>query len=137
MADNFTSEVNMGELPKEFYNNSIFNATSPFCKGKMFDYCTRKTSYRAISCSDEDVTISNFLKIHEDVAKLKHLIFAGKEAQEDENGYLFREGPRDSGKLTDINNTCNRKLGKLGGHIHRNKLDLIQPQSVRSTPLTG
>ncbi|KAL0271787.1 UNVERIFIED_CONTAM: hypothetical protein PYX00_008780 [Menopon gallinae] len=96
MADNFTSEMKMGDLPHEFYNNSLFNVTSPFCEGKIFDYCTRKTAFRAISCSDEEATISQFIKIHEDVAKLKHLIVAGKETQEDENGYLFREGPRDS-----------------------------------------
>lgn len=97
-ADNFTAELNLGDLPARFYYNSRFNVSSPTCRGKTMDYCKREHDLRAISCSDEDKTITRFLEINEEVMRLKHLLLAGTEKEEGENGYLFREGPRDSGK---------------------------------------
>lgn len=99
MADNFTSELNLGDLPPRFYYNSRFNVSSRTCHGKMMDYCKREHELRAIACTDEDKTVTRFLEINEEVMRMKHLLLAGEE-KEVENGYFFREGPRESGELS-------------------------------------
>lgn len=96
-ADNLTSQLRLGPLPQSFYEKSRFNESSQTCRHKVTNYCEREYTPRVMYCAREDITIEDYFKINENVIKAKYLILCGKEEQE--NGYLFREGPRDSGNF--------------------------------------
>lgn len=104
MADNFTSELKIGELPTRFYRNSRFYVTSPTCSHKVVDFCKPDHELKAIGCEGEDVTLTRFLEANENIMRLKHLILAGREEENDDdrNGFLLREGNGESGKRENL-----------------------------------
>lgn len=85
----------LGLLPQSFYEKSRFEEPGKRCRNAITNYCERKNSIRIMSCTDDHISVRDFLRVAENTMKIKYLELSGKE--DTENGFLFREGPRDSG----------------------------------------
>ncbi|KAK6644333.1 hypothetical protein RUM43_000600 [Polyplax serrata] len=90
MADNMT--VEFGSLPQSFYAESRFNEIGGHCRNKLTDYCEREHVMRVMACRNDNQKLSDLLRAVKNTMKMKYLHVCGRE--EEENGFLMREGPR-------------------------------------------
>ena len=94
IADDLTSELQIGYLLPAFYKKSNFNESGKRCRNHLDGFCDNVHVQRVMICSNTKINLKNFLTVNENAMKVKYRQVC---SSDEENGFLFIEGPHDSG----------------------------------------